>query len=332
MVKELLSAVLLAGTVAGWSNATNPVLRQEGDYFCRRTSPFEFRGRLEDWRERGALPLFLAEERNRMIPDWEGPGDVEVTVYLLHDGEYLYFGGLVHDRLPSYQEKPEAFYRGDGFQLAFDPLDDTILPGYDANDIELGFGRLRDNTAAAYCWRGGAALSTGVLSDIRLKITPAGKDTLLYEAAIPWRCLAPFDPRRLEKFGFNVLYNSARDGKRRGWLHWTPGVGEEKLAFLFRNVRLAKAAEGTAEAAVNTDRSQYSSGDTALVSLYLPTEKEVITILRAVHKYKDSREQFEQRTHKRLIDIIAPTQKTIDALSRLDMPAGVYVDIKMKNK
>ena len=64
----------------------------------------------------------------------------------------------------------------------------------------------------------------------------------------------------------------------------------------------------------------------------LPTEKEVITILRAVHKYKDSREQFEQRTHKRLIDIIAPTQKTIDALSRLDMPAGVYVDIKMKNK
>ena len=64
----------------------------------------------------------------------------------------------------------------------------------------------------------------------------------------------------------------------------------------------------------------------------LPTEKEVITILRAVHKYKDSREQFEQRTHKRLIDIITPTQKTVDALSRLEMPAGVYIDIKMKTK
>ena len=63
----------------------------------------------------------------------------------------------------------------------------------------------------------------------------------------------------------------------------------------------------------------------------LPTKKEVVTILRAVHKYKDSREQFEQ-THKRLIDIIAPTQKTVDALSRLEMPAGVYIDIKMKNK
>ena len=64
----------------------------------------------------------------------------------------------------------------------------------------------------------------------------------------------------------------------------------------------------------------------------LPTKKEVITILRAVHKYKDSREQFEQRTHKRLIDIINPNQKTVDALSRLEMPAGVYIDIKMKQK
>ena len=64
----------------------------------------------------------------------------------------------------------------------------------------------------------------------------------------------------------------------------------------------------------------------------LPTKKEIVTILRAVHKYKDSREQFEQRTHKRLIDIISPSQKTVDALSRLEMPAGVYIDIKMKNK
>ncbi len=63
----------------------------------------------------------------------------------------------------------------------------------------------------------------------------------------------------------------------------------------------------------------------------LPTKKEVITILRAVHKYKDSREQFEQRTHKRLIDIVAPNQKTVEQLSRLEMPAGVFIDIKMKN-
>ncbi len=64
----------------------------------------------------------------------------------------------------------------------------------------------------------------------------------------------------------------------------------------------------------------------------LPTKREVVTILRAVHKYKDSREQFEQRTHKRLIDITNPSQKTVDALSRLEMPAGVYINIKMKTK
>lgn len=61
----------------------------------------------------------------------------------------------------------------------------------------------------------------------------------------------------------------------------------------------------------------------------LPTEKNVITILRAVHKYKDSREQFEMRTHKRLIDILDPTPKTVDALMRLDLPAGVDIEIKL---
>lgn len=61
----------------------------------------------------------------------------------------------------------------------------------------------------------------------------------------------------------------------------------------------------------------------------LPTEKEIITILRAVHKYKDSREQFEQRTHKRLIDILSPTQKTVETLMNLDLPAGVDIDIKL---
>ncbi len=61
----------------------------------------------------------------------------------------------------------------------------------------------------------------------------------------------------------------------------------------------------------------------------MPTKKEVITILRAVHKYKDSREQFEMRTHKRLIDIVVPTPKTVDALQRLDLPAGVDITLKL---
>ena len=61
----------------------------------------------------------------------------------------------------------------------------------------------------------------------------------------------------------------------------------------------------------------------------LPTEKKVVTILRAVHKYKDSREQFEIRTHKRLIDIANPTPKTVDSLMKLELPAGVDIEIKL---
>ena len=61
----------------------------------------------------------------------------------------------------------------------------------------------------------------------------------------------------------------------------------------------------------------------------LPTEKEVVTILRAVHKYKDSREQFETRTHKRLIDVLRPSNKTVEALTSLELPAGVDIEIKL---
>ncbi len=61
----------------------------------------------------------------------------------------------------------------------------------------------------------------------------------------------------------------------------------------------------------------------------LPTHKEIVTVLRAVHKYKDSREQFERRTHKRLIDILKPSPKTVEALMALDLPAGVEIEIKL---
>mgnify|MGYP005771044855 CR=1 FL=1 len=61
----------------------------------------------------------------------------------------------------------------------------------------------------------------------------------------------------------------------------------------------------------------------------LPTEKEVITVIRSPHKHKDSREQFEMRTHKRVIDILYPTQKTVDTLMKLELPAGVDIEIKL---
>ena len=83
-----------------------------------------------------------------------------------------------------------------------------------------------------------------------------------------------------------------------------------------------KAAETIVETAKRTEAKV--SGP-----IPLPTKKEVVTILRAVHKYKDSREQFERRTHKRLIDIVSPTQKTVESLTKLDLPAGVEIEIKL---
>ena len=83
-----------------------------------------------------------------------------------------------------------------------------------------------------------------------------------------------------------------------------------------------KAAETIVETAKRTD-AQVSG------PIPLPTQKEIVTVLRATHKYKDSREQFERRTHKRLIDIIGPTQKTVEALTALELPAGVEIEIKL---
>ena len=87
-----------------------------------------------------------------------------------------------------------------------------------------------------------------------------------------------------------------------------------------------KVLDQSAEKIVETAKR---SGAEVSGPVPLPTEKQIITILRAVHKYKDSREQFEMRTHKRLVDILNPTPKTVDALMRLDLPAGVDIEIKL---
>ena len=71
------------------------------------------------------------------------------------------------------------------------------------------------------------------------------------------------------------------------------------------------------------------TGATVSGPIPLPTKREITTILRATHKYKDSREQFERRTHKRLIDIINASPKTVDAMSKLELPAGVEIEMKL---
>ena len=87
-----------------------------------------------------------------------------------------------------------------------------------------------------------------------------------------------------------------------------------------------KLVDATAEKIVNAAKE---NGAAVSGPIPLPTEKEIVTILRAVHKYKDSREQFEQRTHKRLIEIRKPSQKVVEALMSVELPAGVDIDLKL---
>ena len=100
---------------------------------------------------------------------------------------------------------------------------------------------------------------------------------------------------------------------------------KEKLRIrlkIYDSTLIDQAAEKIVEAAKR-------NGATVSGPIPLPTEKEIVTILRAVHKYKDAREQFELRTHKRLIDVIKPSQKTVEALTSLELPAGVEIEIKL---
>ena len=102
-------------------------------------------------------------------------------------------------------------------------------------------------------------------------------------------------------------------------------VGSEKMRIRLKAYD-AKLLEKSAEQIVETAKR---TGSKVSGPIPLPTEKEIITILRSPHKHKDSREQFEMRTHKRLIDILYPTQKTVDSLMKLDLPAGVDIEIKL---
>ena len=87
-----------------------------------------------------------------------------------------------------------------------------------------------------------------------------------------------------------------------------------------------KLVDSASEKIVETAKR---NGATVSGPIPLPTEKEIVTILRAVHKYKDSREQFEQRTHKRLIEVIKPSKKVVEALMGLELPAGVEIEVKL---
>ncbi len=130
---------------------------------------------------------------------------------------------------------------------------------------------------------------------------------------------------RCSKIGTqNTLYEHSENGTKIN-------QQEEKMSEL-QKIRIRLKAYDHAlldKSAAKIVETAKKTGADVSGPIPLPTEKEVVTILRAVHKYKDSREQFEQRTHKRLIDITNATIQTTDALTKIDLPAGVDIEIKL---
>ena len=102
-------------------------------------------------------------------------------------------------------------------------------------------------------------------------------------------------------------------------------VGSEKMRIRLK----AYDAELLEKSAAQIVETAKRTGAKVSGPIPLPTQKEIVTILRSPHKHKDSREQFELRTHKRVIDILYPTQKTVDSLMKIELPAGVDIEIKL---
>jgi small subunit ribosomal protein S10 len=122
-----------------------------------------------------------------------------------------------------------------------------------------------------------------------------------------------------------------RDGDFRGAMStFKIGEGGNKMAKQKIRIRLKayehRILDQSADKIVETAKR---TGASVSGPIPLPTERSLYTVIRATHKYKDSREQFEMRTHKRLIDIVNPTPKTVDALMKLDLPSGVNIEIKL---
>ena len=137
------------------------------------------------------------------------------------------------------------------------------------------------------------------------------------------------------------MYAGAGNTRRRGKLP----DGEQKFSDPPNNTKEAKKMAVNEKIRIKIKGYEHATVDAAAAKIVeaakrsgsqvsgpipLPTDKEIVTILRATHKYKDSREQFERRTHKRLIDVVRPTQKTTEALQKLEIPAGVDIVMELK--
>jgi len=320
--------------VFGWSI----VLAEEGngeDYSCRRAmKTITVDGDMSDWVDQRPLPLMLVGAENVAIPSWKGPDDCSAIVYLMWDDANLYFAAKVTDDVHHHPDSGHGMYNGDCFQIAFDPLDDSLIPGYDGNDMEIGIGDTKAGPVI-YAWVGGQSGVSGIvpkeLAKVAYKPAQDGKSGV-FEAAISWKMFKSVVPTKGRHMGFNIIYNDNDGGPdgRRGWLMWTPGIAEEKLSFTFRNIVLTGSTDGRAKPLLPTDRKYYDDGQPVKFACYIPGDKAgkssgtaELTVKSGEQIVFRDTKKFEVLPDVNRVDFVYPMQKA--PVKPLDCAAEICV-------
>ena len=193
-------------------------------------------GVLDDWD--GITPLRLNQEHLvRFYPEfkWGGIEDLSADIFLAWDDQNFYFAAAVRDDLFCQPYEGGEIWRGDSIQFSFDTLNDDS-PAPDENDYEYGFA-MTDKGKEMWRWYAARGRKLGRVGKVEFSFSSQPKkNQYIYEVAIPWNELTPLKPQKGKVCGFNVIVNDNDGQGRKGWIQWTPGIGEGKDTSFFDNL------------------------------------------------------------------------------------------------
>ena len=203
---------------------------------CRFVRGLKMDGDLKDWDGVESLSL---EQKSQVFfygkgVRWNGPEDLSARVLTAWDKHGFYLAAVVKDDTAGPEYESELMFLGDCIQVAFDPLDsnDQMLTNSDSDVSEFGFA-VADGGAAVFCYRS-PVLENGIVEEATASIRFDEEErSWRYEVALPWEVIASVNPEDLSHSGFNIIVNDNDGHGRRGWIQWTPGLGESKDASWF---------------------------------------------------------------------------------------------------
>ena len=312
-------------------------------YPCNKvTKKLLIDGKLDDWWQYKPQALPLVFNNNISIGDRRGPKDIDVICYLLWDKDNFYLAAEVTDD-KHVTKFGSALWQADGFQLAFDPKNDSIdEPRYGPEDIEFGFTGTDNGQSYAYMEKheDGSFLGKFKAEDIDIRYKRNKENTGgIFEVAIPWRILKNIKAENNTLFGFNVLYNE-NDGKiRRGWISWTPGIGSIKNAWFFNKVKLVTNHQlADHQVFITVNKPYFIRGENAITYCYIPyygtkTAKANVNFA-VVNNNKEIYSKQKELSLKPGMNLVEFAYKIADNLDSQckQLPISVKVDLPSTSK